>query len=99
MKKRAYFTEVKELYFIIDRIPEEALETAKNLIEDLVASLEKHNLERKMTEEEFQVYLDSAPEEDEELSEEELQGIEEGRKAIQEDRVVPFEEVVGELGI
>lgn len=43
--------------------------------------------------------LENAPEDDEPLTEEEIEGIEEGKKAYREGRVKTWEEVEEELGL
>ncbi len=52
-----------------------------------------------MTEKEFQAYLDNAPEEDEDISDEERAAIEEGRAAIRRGEYQSLESVMEEMGI
>ncbi len=74
----------RDLHIIIEQIPDDSLEEARTMLRELLARRESQAPDRRMTPEEFQAYLDNAPEEDEEITEEEWRGIEEGRRAIRE---------------
>jgi hypothetical protein len=89
----------RDLHIIIEQIPDDSLEEARHMLRELLARSEKQAPDGRMTPEEFQTYLDNAPEEDEEITEEEWRGIEEGRAAIRRGDYQSLESVMEELGI
>jgi len=87
----------KELIKILEALPEYQIPLVLTCIQALQKSLEEQ--EKRLREEAFVAYLDSLPEEDEELSEEGKRRIAEGEKAMREGRVYPFEVVAEELDL
>jgi len=59
----------RELYLMIEKIPDDSLDEARHLLRELLERREKHKPDRQMTDEEFQTYLDDTPYDDEELTE------------------------------
>jgi len=86
---------VEKFIFLVKQIPDDRMEKILAMVEDYM----KEQAEHRMTDEEYQAYLDNVSEEDEELTEEELQVIEESRKAIRDGKVVSFDDAAEELGI
>ena len=82
-------TERIRLHELVDALPEGEVEAAKKYLECLVS---------KECDPVLQAFLD-APEDDEPVTEEDLRDIEEGRKAVAEGRVKPWEQVKRELGL
>lgn len=68
-----------ELHRLVDRLAENKLNTARDLLEDLVTRSGRPSLAE---------VLASAPLDDEELTAEEIAAIEEGRRALAEGRIV-----------
>jgi hypothetical protein len=89
----------KEAHEIIDSMKDEDIEEARLLLRELVESREKYTPGRRMSDEERMEWLNSLPEEEEELSDEALKGIEEGERACKEGRCRSWEEAARELGI
>jgi hypothetical protein len=87
------------LHSLVDQIVDEDMDDARQLLKEFLESREKYVSNKQMTPEEFQAYLDDAPEEDEEITEEEIRGIEEGRAAIRRGEYQSLESVMEELGI
>ncbi len=85
-----------EIHDIVDVISDENLEDARKMLKEFVESRQP---ERRMTPEQYQIYLDSVPYEDEELSDEAKRRIDEGEKASKEGRSYSFDEVAEELGL
>lgn len=83
----------KELYQLIDKLPERDFFTAKKFLRFLLSDYSKN------AGEEFISILENAPLDDEPLTEEEILAIEEGEKALSEGKVHDWEDVKRELGI
>jgi hypothetical protein len=87
----------REIYLMIEQIPDDSLDEAKHLLRELLERREKHESDRQMTDEEFQTYLDDAPYDDEELSEEDHVRLGKADEDIKAGRLVPWEQVEREL--
>jgi hypothetical protein len=87
----------RELYLMIEQIPDDSLDEAKLLLRELLERREKHEPDRQMTDEEFQTYLDDAPYDDEELTEEDRARLGKADEDIKAGRLVPWEQVEREL--
>ena len=87
----------RELYVLIEKIPVKEIPTVKKMIELLMPYLKKH--QKSLSDDEYLDYLDSLPEEDEELSDEEMCRIEKSRNDIREGRVHSWEYVAEELDL
>lgn len=81
----------KEIDVLIDKFPAENMLELKRTIEEMLRKLEESS--DKMTPKEYQAWMDSLPEEDEELSEECLRRIEEGKAAGMKGEVVSHQDV------
>jgi len=79
----------------VKQIPDDRMEKILAMVEGYM----KEQTEHRMTDEEYQACLDNVSEEDEELTEEELQVIEDSRKAISDCKVVSLDEAAGESGL
>ena len=90
-------TDRQELHMMLDRVREEDLEEARLLLKDLVESRERPSPGRKMTDEERIQWLNSLPEEDYELSDEENRRIERSRQQIRSGNFHAWEDVAKEL--
>ncbi|MDQ7825202.1 MAG: hypothetical protein RDV48_20540 [Candidatus Eremiobacteraeota bacterium] len=87
----------KELIDALESLPEYQITLVLAYIKSLRAILAEQ--EKKLRKEAFMAYLHGVPEDDEELTPEDLAAIEEGEKAFREGRTQPWEEVRQELGI
>ena len=76
------------LHELVNALPDSRIEAANRYLECLVNECDPV----------LQAFLD-APEDDEPVTEEDLRDIEEGRKAVAEGRVKPWEQVKRELGL
>jgi len=81
----------------VEGVPAEKMPEAIELMKEMVVKLA--HLVPKMTPEQYQLYLDCVPYDDEELSDEALRRIEEGEKDYREGRCQPWDEVAVELGL
>ncbi|MGV8121949.1 MAG: hypothetical protein AB2L14_19495 [Candidatus Xenobiia bacterium LiM19] len=87
----------KELIMLINRIPEYQIASVKTLLESLLECLEKQ--EKEMKSRAILAYMESVPEEDYEMSEEEKASILRGEKDIIAGRFHKWEDVAEELEI
>ena len=81
----------KELYDLIDQIPESETGEVKCLLEMLLKKAKKRK--------EFKEFLDNCPIDDEPLTDEDLEAIKEAEADIAAGRVYSFEDVKKELGL
>ena len=79
-----------DLYRLVDELPEAEIHTAVAFLSFVTHRAQLHSLE-------IETFLDSAPYDDEELTSEELAGIEEGLADVEAGRIYSFEEVEKEL--
>ncbi|MHC9543949.1 MAG: hypothetical protein AB9903_30915 [Vulcanimicrobiota bacterium] len=87
----------KELIMMINRIPEYQIASVKTLLESLLECLEKQ--ENEMKSRAILAYMESVPEEDYEISEEEKASILSGEEDIKAGRFHKWEDVAEELEI
>lgn len=87
----------KELIMMINRIPEYQIASVKTLLESLLECLEKQ--EKEMKSRAILAYMESVPEEDYEMSEEEKASILKGEEDIKAGRFHKWEDVAEELKI
>lgn len=81
----------KELYHMIDNLPEQELFTAKKFLGYLLSAYSK------ITEDEFTSIFENAPEDDEPLTEDEILAVEESKIAIKRGEVISHEAVRREI--
>ena len=82
----------KELYVLIKRLPDEEALAVKRFTEFVIERLEKEAQAQAIIK-----VFDDAPECDEELTEEDLQDIEEAKAAIKEGKTTSWEQAQKEL--
>jgi hypothetical protein len=85
----------KELYVLIDKLPESSITAVKLFLEFLVEKAEQ--LERDAQFLALAKAFDEAPECDEELTEEDLRDLQEAREAIKAGRTTSWKQVQEEL--
>jgi len=86
---------LKEAIALLNKIPEDKMPQALEAVKAMIVSLA--SMVPSMTPEEYQIYLDSVPDDEEELTPEEIAAIDEGEKAFNEGRTYSWEETRKEL--
>ncbi|MGV8121797.1 MAG: hypothetical protein AB2L14_18705 [Candidatus Xenobiia bacterium LiM19] len=88
---------LKEAIVLLNKIPEDKMPQALEAVKAMIVCLA--SMVPSMTPEEYQVYLDSVPYDEEELTPEEIAAIDEGEKAFNEGRTYSWEVTRKELEI
>jgi len=87
----------QEIKFVIDRIPDESGPQTKEALREILKILD--TLPPIMTDEQFMEMLHNAPEDDEELDEEERAMVDEALAEIRAGKATPIDDLLAEHGM